>query len=111
MQKLLLAAAPPAVSTPPSSHPPGRPASTPAVPPPRAGPAAPAAAAPRPDADPALWMLRDSDTVIYLFGTFHLLDGRRDWFNDEVRAAFDRSGELAAALATPAPARGPRPTP
>ena len=57
-------------------------------------PAAPApAAAPLPDANPALWVLRDSDTTIYLFGTFHLLDGR-PWFNDEVRTAFDASNEL-----------------
>jgi uncharacterized protein YbaP (TraB family) len=60
-------------------------------------PAAPAAqAAPRaplPDADPALWMVRDEDTTIYLFGTFHLLDGR-PWFNDEVKTAFDASQEL-----------------
>ncbi|HEX9932047.1 MAG TPA: TraB/GumN family protein, partial [Allosphingosinicella sp.] len=52
------------------------------------------APAPRTDADPALWVVRDADTTIYMFGTFHLLDGRRDWFNDEVRAAFDRSSEL-----------------
>lgn len=47
-----------------------------------------------PDADPAMWVVRDEDTTIYLFGTFHLLDGRTDWFNDEVRQAFDRSQEL-----------------
>jgi uncharacterized protein YbaP (TraB family) len=59
-----------------------------------AAPAAPApAAAPLPDADPALWVVRDADTTIYLFGTFHLLDGR-PWFNDEVRTAFDSSNEL-----------------
>jgi uncharacterized protein YbaP (TraB family) len=46
-----------------------------------------------PDANPALWVVRDSDTTIYLFGTFHLLDGR-PWFNDEVRTAFDASDEL-----------------
>jgi uncharacterized protein YbaP (TraB family) len=51
------------------------------------------AAAPLPDANPALWVVRDSDTTIYLFGTFHLLDGR-PWFNDEVRTAFDASDEL-----------------
>ena len=59
-------------------------------------PAPPAAAAPAaslPDADPALWVVRDADTTIYLFGTFHLLDGR-PWFNDEVRTAFDASDEL-----------------
>src|SRR5688572_31283846 len=53
--------------------------------------AAPAAAAV--DADPALWVVRDDDTTIYLFGTFHLLDGR-PWFNDEVKTAFDGSNEL-----------------
>jgi uncharacterized protein len=45
------------------------------------------------DADPALWVVRDADTTIYLFGTFHLLDGRT-WFNDEVRTAFNASAEL-----------------
>jgi uncharacterized protein YbaP (TraB family) len=49
--------------------------------------------APLPDANPALWVVRDADTTIYLFGTFHLLDGR-PWFNDEVRVAFDASDEL-----------------
>jgi uncharacterized protein YbaP (TraB family) len=62
-----------------------------------AAPPAPAAsapaAAPLPDADPALWVVRDDDTTIYLFGTFHLLDGR-PWFNDEVKTAFDASSEL-----------------
>jgi uncharacterized protein YbaP (TraB family) len=46
-----------------------------------------------PDSNPALWAIRDDDTTIYLFGTFHLLDGR-PWFNDEIRAAFDASDEL-----------------
>ena len=45
------------------------------------------------DADPALWVVRDADTTIYLFGTIHLLDGRT-WFNDEVKTAFDASQEL-----------------
>ena len=56
-----------------------------------AAPAAPAAALP--DADPALWAVRDADTTIYLFGTFHMLDGR-PWFNDEIKTAFDASNEL-----------------
>jgi uncharacterized protein YbaP (TraB family) len=57
--------------------------------------AAPASASQTPpaDANPALWVVRDSDTTIYLFGTIHLLDGR-PWFNDEVRTAFDASDEL-----------------
>ena len=38
--------------------------------------------------------MKDEDTTVYLFGTFHALDGKTDWFNDEVRTAFDRSDEL-----------------
>lgn len=72
----------------------GAQAPAPATTPAPAATSAPAAAAPLPDADPALWVLRDADTTIYLFGTVHMLDGRRDWFNDEVRTAFDRSTEL-----------------
>lgn len=45
-------------------------------------------------ATPALWEIRDDDTTIYLFGTFHTLDGHTVWFGDKVRAAFDASGEL-----------------
>lgn len=45
------------------------------------------------DADPAIWVVRDADTTIYLFGTFHLLDSR-PWFDDAVKAAFDASDEL-----------------
>lgn len=55
----------------------------------------PASAATLPDADPALWVVKDQDTTIYLFGTFHVLDGKADWFNDEVKTAFDRSDEVA----------------
>ena len=57
-------------------------------------PALPASAATLPDADPAMWVVKDQDTTIYLFGTFHVLDGKTDWFNDEIRQAFDRSDEV-----------------
>jgi uncharacterized protein len=64
-------------------------------------PTAPAAApAPLPDANPALWVVRDADTIVYLFGTFHLLDGR-PWFNDEVKTAFDASDELVMEAVLP----------
>ena len=57
--------------------------------------AAPAAAqTPLPDANPAMWVVKDEDTTIYLFGTFHMLDGKSDWFNDEVKTAFDASQEV-----------------
>ena len=57
-------------------------------------PGLPASAASLPDADPAMWVVKDKDTTIYLFGTFHVLDGKSDWFNDEVKQAFDRSDEV-----------------
>lgn len=63
-----------------------------------ASPALAQPASPLPDADPAIWVVRDPDTTIYLFGTFHALDGKRDWFNDEVKAAFDQSKELVLEL-------------
>jgi len=63
---------------------------------------APAFAAPAlPDAEPAMWVVRDKDTTIYLFGTFHALDGKRDWFNDEVKAAFDASQEVVLEIIMP----------
>lgn len=52
-------------------------------------------------ATPALWEIRDADTTIYLFGTFHTLDQRTVWFGDKVRAAFDESGELVLETVVP----------
>ena len=57
--------------------------------------------APLPDAEPAMWVVKDKDTTIYLFGTFHALDGKRDWFNDEVKAAFDASQDVVLEVITP----------
>ena len=54
-----------------------------------------------PDADPAMWEVKDADTTIYLFGTFHALDGKSDWFNDAVKRAFDGSNELVLETITP----------
>ena len=53
------------------------------------------------DADPAVWVVKDKDTTIYLFGTVHALDGRQTWFNDEVKAAFEASDELVLEVLTP----------
>jgi uncharacterized protein YbaP (TraB family) len=53
-------------------------------------------------ATPALWEIRDADTTIYLFGTFHTLDGRTAWFDHKVREAFDDSGELVLETVIPA---------
>lgn len=53
------------------------------------------------DARPALWVVNDHDTTIYLFGTFHALDGRSEWFNDEVMTAFSQSHELVLETIVP----------
>lgn len=59
------------------------------------------AAAPIVDADPAMFVVRDADTTVYLFGTFHALDGKAEWFNDGVRSAFEQSGELVLETLVP----------
>ncbi len=46
------------------------------------------------DVDPALWVLRDDDTTIYLFGTVHVLRPGLAWFDDNVKTAFDKSDTL-----------------
>lgn len=63
--------------------------------------ASPQAAPAAPPAEPALFVVRDADTTVYIFGTFHALDGRSEWFNDEVRDAFERSGELVLETLVP----------
>ena len=65
--------------------------------------AAPAAATT--DADPALWVVRDKDTTIYLFGTIHVLRPGLSWFDEAVKAAFDRSDEVVLELVLPDPAK------
>ncbi len=55
--------------------------------------AVPASAQPR-DADPALWVMRDADTTIYLFGTVHLLPQDLAWFDEAIVDAFNASDEL-----------------
>ena len=53
------------------------------------------------DVDPALWVVKDADTTIYLFGTVHLLKPGLGWFDDAVRTAFDSSDELVMELIAP----------
>ena len=59
---------------------------------------APAAQAP---SRPALWVVSDRDTIVYLFGTFHALDDRTHWFGHSVKAAFDASDELVLETIVP----------
>lgn len=60
--------------------------------------AAPAPAAQMKDADPALWVVKDEDTTIYLFGTIHVLPAGLSWFDEAVKTAFDASGELVTEI-------------
>jgi uncharacterized protein len=55
---------------------------------------APVSASPTANADPAIFVVRDADTTVYLFGTFHALDSKTEWFNDQVKDAFEQSDEL-----------------
>ncbi|GAA4020466.1 TraB/GumN family protein [Sphingomonas swuensis] len=57
-------------------------------------------------ARPALWVVGDADTTIFLFGTIHTHDGRAHWFDHAVRLAFERSDELV--LETIVPTELPR---
>lgn len=65
----------------------------------------PAAASASKDADPALWVVKDDDTTIYLFGTVHLLRPGLSWFDEAVKTAFDQSGELVLEMQAPDPAQ------
>ena len=70
----------------------------PAPPPPSTTPAAATT-----DADPALWVVKDADTTIYLFGTIHVLKPGLSWFDEAVKTAFDAAGELRLEMVTPPP--------
>ncbi len=72
------------------------------------------ATAPVPPPDPvrpAMWMIGDGDTTIYLFGTFHALDGSTNWFKDSVKEAFQASDQLVLETLVPRPGFGAVPAP
>lgn len=52
------------------------------------------------DIDPPLWVVRDGDTVIWLFGSMHLLPADLGWFDDAVRTAFEQSDTLVLETVT-----------
>jgi uncharacterized protein len=54
------------------------------------------------DADPALWVVKDDDTTIYLFGTIHVLKPGLSWFDEAVRDAFNASDSLVVEMVDPA---------
>lgn len=58
---------------------------------------APAAA----PAKPALWVVRDADSTLYLFGTIHVLRPGTDWRTPEIQAAFDASSDVWMEIENP----------
>jgi uncharacterized protein len=71
--------------------------------------ATPPSAAPKPAAkpvmaNPALWVVKDKDTTIYLFGTVHVLRPEVRWFDGGVKAAYDASSEVRLEMVMPEPA-------
>ena len=52
-----------------------------------------------PPLHPALWMVKDADTTIYLFGTIHALRPGMSWFGGQVAQAFGESGTLVTEIA------------
>jgi uncharacterized protein YbaP (TraB family) len=55
-------------------------------------------------ADPALWVVKDKDTTIYLFGTIHALRPGINWFQGQLKKAFDSSDTLVTEIVLPDPA-------
>ena len=51
---------------------------------------------------PALWVVKDHDTTIFLFGTFHLLKPGLTFLAGPLAKALDQSGELVTEVVDPA---------
>ncbi len=43
---------------------------------------------------PPLWVIKDVDSTLYLYGTVHLLPSQTIWEKDDMRAVFDASGTI-----------------
>ncbi len=43
---------------------------------------------------PAIWVAKDYDSTLYIFGTVHLLPDDLDWQRDDMRQAFDEAGTI-----------------
>ncbi|MBU1384150.1 MAG: TraB/GumN family protein [Alphaproteobacteria bacterium] len=50
---------------------------------------------------PALWVVKDADSTLYLFGTVHLLRPTTGWGTQRVDAAFDSADQLILEIADP----------
>ncbi len=50
--------------------------------------------APPAHAEPAMWVVKDADSIVYLLGTFHFSKPGLQWRSDKIDAAFKDSDEL-----------------
>jgi uncharacterized protein YbaP (TraB family) len=50
-------------------------------------------------AEPALWVIRDADSTIYLFGSVHLLKADAHWMTPKIQKALDDSQDLTLEIA------------
>ncbi|CAN5284505.1 TraB/GumN family protein [soil metagenome] len=50
---------------------------------------------------PALWVVRDADSTIYLFGTVHVLRPTTAWGSAKVDAAFDSASDIYFEISNP----------
>jgi uncharacterized protein YbaP (TraB family) len=64
---------------------------------------APIAQAARPvsGGGPALWVVKDADSTIYLFGTIHVLRPETRWESAKVTAAFDSASDIWFEISNP----------
>ena len=60
-------------------------------------------------AEPAMWVVKDSDSIIYLIGTLHLLKHETEWKADKVKKTVGESTELWLEVADPEDQAGLQP--
>ena len=63
--------------------------------------AAPAAVLPATGSGPALWVIKDADSTLYLFGTVHVLRPTTAWGSAKVDAAFAASSDVYFEISNP----------
>jgi uncharacterized protein YbaP (TraB family) len=64
-------------------------------------PAAPAAAPAIQGQGPALWVIKDADSTLYLFGSVHVLRPTTGWASPRVNAAFDSASDVWFEITNP----------
>ena len=62
---------------------------------------APAAVAPIQGEGPALWVIKDADSTLYLFGSVHVLRPTTGWASPRVEAAFDSASDIWFEISNP----------